>query len=277
MASATGFGRAARALRSARVPDGGFGPRPEMPSEPEPTALAALALDDAPARAWLSLHQRPSGALSFAAGEVVNDAATGLAAIAMGPGPARERALDHLVRARAPGARSAPNAPHDPRYRGWAWTEGTFGWVEPTAHALLALRLLRPRARAPIADGVGVLRTREAVGGGWNSGNRTVFEVDLPAFGQTTAVALVALRGLHAPLEARGLDALRRLWREEREGPLTLATATAALRLHGDADAHAAGAELAREIVAMERDGDVVSLAWAALALGPGLRRLEST
>ncbi|HEV2951605.1 MAG TPA: hypothetical protein VGZ51_05845, partial [Actinomycetota bacterium] len=58
--------------------DGGFGPNVRQPSEPEPTALAALALDDARAREWLVEHQREDGSFSIDAGPYVNDSATGL-------------------------------------------------------------------------------------------------------------------------------------------------------------------------------------------------------
>ena len=269
--SQTGETFAAR-LRAGRGTDGGFGPRAGLPSEPEPTALATIALDDAAGRAWLAAHQDRHGAVAFDAAIVVNDSASGLAAIAFDDRPARDRALDHLEGGLARTLPSTPNVPHDESVHGWAWTEGTFGWVEPTARGILALRLLRPDAAA-IADGVGMLRDRESVGGGWNYGNRVVFGEELPPYAQTTAAALVALQGLDAELEARGLATLRRLWREERDGGLSLATATAALRLHGDDDASRAGRALARAF-----DGsidDTVALAWATIATGPGLARLE--
>ncbi len=98
------FGRLSARLESARNDDGGFGPRPGLPSEPEPTALATLALDDDAGRAWLAGHQRPDGSLALVIGdrvnppdESVNDSATSLAALAMPAGAAREKALDYIV------------------------------------------------------------------------------------------------------------------------------------------------------------------------------------
>jgi len=38
--------------------------------------------------------------------------------------------------------------------RRWGWTADTFGWVEPTARGLLALRRLRPNTTAPIDDAI---------------------------------------------------------------------------------------------------------------------------
>ena len=247
-----------------------------MPSEPEPTALATIALDDADGRAWLAARQAGDGSVPFDAAAVVNDASTALASIALGPGAARERALDHVVSTQARSTPSTPSAPHDESVHGWAWTEGTFGWVEPTSRGVLALRLFRPDAPA-IVDGVGLLRDRESVGGGWNYGNRTVFDEDLPPYAQTTAAALIALQGLDAELEARGIAALHRLWRTERLGGLTLALATAALRVHRDPDADRAERALSELFTRTGLRGDVVALAWAAIATSPALATLEVT
>ena len=261
-------------VREAQNADGGFGPRIGLPSEPEPTALATIALDDERGRTWLGEHQSDDGSLTLDAGVVVNDSATAYAAIALGAGDARERALDHLEAGLAPDARSTSDVPFDASKHGWAWTESTFGWVDPTARAVLALRLLRPGAPA-IDDGVGMLRDRETVGGGWNYGNRVVLGEDLPPFAQTTAAALVALQRADPTLEERGLSTLKRLWRAERDGGLTVALATAALRLHGDDDADASERAV---FDVFERSGfmdDVVALAWAAIATGPALSGLE--
>jgi hypothetical protein len=268
------WGAFAARLSATRGADGGFGPRPSTPSEPEPTALATIALDDGDGRAWLAAHQADDGSVPFDAAAVVNDASTALAAIALEPGAARERALDHVVVSQARSGPSAASVPHDSSVRGWAWTEGTFGWVEPTARAILALRLYRPEA-PEITDGVGMLRDRESVGGGWNYGNRTVFDEELPPYAQTTAAALIGLRALDLELEIRGVAALRRLWPTERMGGLTLAVATAALRLHRDPDADRAQRALAEQFSRTGLRDDVVALAWAAIATGPGLATLE--
>ena len=210
-----GIGRSfASRVREAQNADGGFGPRVGLPSEPEPTALATIALDDGDGRTWLAEHQADDGSVPFDAGRRRERLGTAFAAIALGAGAARERALDHVEASQAPGPSTA-SVPHDPSVHGWAWTEGTFGWVEPTARAILALRLYRPEAPA-IADGVGMLRDRESVGGGWNYGNRTVFDEALPPYAQTTAAALIGLQTLDLELEDRGVVALRRLWPTER-------------------------------------------------------------
>jgi hypothetical protein len=261
-------------VREAQNTDGGFGPRVGLPSEPEPTALATIALDDERGRTWLVEHQSDDGSLTLDAGVVLNDSATAYGAIALGPGDARDRALDHLEAGLAPDVRSTSDVPFDASKHGWAWTESTFGWVDPTARAVLALRLLRSGAPA-IDDGVGMLRDRETVGGGWNYGNRVVLGEDLPPFAQTTAAALVALQGADPTLEERGLSTLKRLWRAERDGGLTVALATAALRLHGDDDADASERAVFDVFERSTFLGDVVALAWAAIATGPALSVLE--
>ena len=264
------FRRAAARLAAARS-DGGFGPRPGMAAEPEPTALAAMALGDDDARTWLTEHQRPDGGLVLTAGAVVSNAATALGALALPPGEARERALDHVIANQAQRLAANPNSPHDPNLRGWGWTPDTFGWVEPTAHAVLALQVLRPSAGSPLVDGLAVLADRESVGGGWNYGNRVVLGVDLPPYAQTTAVALVALQGAEPELFVRGLTALDRLWRAERRGGLSLAMALAAFRLADEPVAREVERELDAELDRTGLLDDVVALAWTAIAAGPGI------
>jgi hypothetical protein len=258
-------------LARSRNPDGGFGARPGQPSEAEPTALAALALDDAPARSWLAEHQREDGSFSIETGPYVNDSATALGALALGPGSEREFALDHLETTRARRLPSTDAIPIDPDAVGWGWVAGTASWVEPTARALWALRVARPSSLL-VPDAVALLRDRESVGGGWNYGNRVVLREDLPPFAQTTAAALIGLHGFDPELETRGLAALRRLWPVESAGGLSLATALGAFRVHGArADALPVQEALEHLVRETELQGDVVSLGWAALALGDRL------
>jgi hypothetical protein len=272
-------GAVARLLIAARGADGGFGPRAGLPSEPEPTALAAIALDDERARAWLTAAQASDGSVQLSVGDVTNDSATSLAAIAL-DGDGRARALDHLERARAEHLSSTPQVPFDPAFPGWAWTRGAFGWVEPTARAMLAFRTLRPQATEAVADGAGMLIDRACLGGGWNYGNRIVLGEDLPAYAQTTALGVLALqRWSDGAAWHRGLDALHGLWREEREGSLSVAVATAALRASGDDDWMAAAAAIGDHLSAGDGyfERDVVALAWAAIATGPAIDRVTVT
>lgn len=259
---------AARRLGAVQNPDGGFGPRAGAPSEPEPTALAAIALDDPAARAWLEANQRDDGSYGVVDGYVRDEVATGLAALALDPGSARERALDRLEVLE--GAPADPNEaiPLDVGLLGWPWTRDTFGWVEPTARAVLALRLLRPGSPR-VAGGVALLRDRRAVGGGWNYGNREVLGQELPPFAQTTAVAMLALHGLDDELESEGASALRRLWREEHTGTISVALSLVVFRMREEQDeVRAARAALQPLIEDGDPLGDTVAEAWAVIALG---------
>ena len=266
--------RLVAALRDARAADGGFGPLADRAAEAEPTAVAALALDDPAGRQWLAAHQRRDGRFTVVPGPVESTSATALAAIALDPGPARDRALAVLPRLQA--RRAAPDelVPHDPDTRGWGWTPTTFGWVEPTAWAVLALRRLRPLA-PEIADGLRVLADRECAGGGWNYGNRVVYGEELTPFVQTTASAVLALQGAEPALLARGRGILLERAVEE-QGGLSLALALAALRLTGgdEPPAEIEGA-LGARFGATGFLGDVTAIGWAALATGPGLERLR--
>ncbi len=253
----------------------GFGSRPGLAAEPEPTALAAIALDDDDARGWLLQNQRQDGGFALVAASVVNDSSTALAALALPPGGPRESALDHVVSHQAQRLPANPDAPHDPSLRGWGWTPATFGWIEPTARAVLALLVLRPSAEAQIADGLAVLADRECAGGGWNYGNRLVLGVDLPPYAQTTAAAAMALQGVEPNLLVRGLSALDGLWRTEDRGGLSLAMSLAAFRLAERAEAGEVERALSTELEQSGLLDDVVSLSWAAIASGPGLERIR--
>jgi hypothetical protein len=263
-----GWRLAASRLSEAKVPGGGYSSVPGGEAEPEPSALAAIALDDEEARAWLAGAQRGDGSFGLVAGTVQSDD-TALASLALPEGPELEGALDHVTSVSGANAVGDPGAPP----YGWAWTIGAHGWTEPTAWGVLALRRRRPTARDRIRDGLDLLRTQECESGGWNYGTAESFGVRQPDFAQTTAVALFAVRGADPGLAQRGLAALRKRWRHEASGPLSLAVSTAALRAFDDDERLIAASRLE---ATLEGGGDLdtVSLAWAALAFGPGLRSL---
>jgi hypothetical protein len=115
---------------------------------------------------------------------------------------------------------------HDPKYFGWPWIPGTSSWIEPTAHALVALKKAAPHLNNPeLAVRIGLAEEmiwlRRCQDGGWNYGNRIVLGEMLPSYPETTALALLGLQGssdsrLPAAVEyARGLrtDAGQRLAR----------------------------------------------------------------
>jgi hypothetical protein len=257
-------------LARARSIDGGYGSVAGAAPEPEPTAMAALALRDRGAVAWLLEHQEPDGSFGIRVGEVMADD-TSIVSLALPDGPNLDRALDHVE---SSFGSNAVERPGEPPF-GWPWTAGAHGWIEPTAWAVLALRRLRPAAAGRIEDGLAVLRERECVGGGWNYGTRITFGVALEPFAQTTAIALIATVGADPELTSRGAAALRRTWRREAVGLLSLATAAAAFRVLDDEELRPARRML--EDVAAEAPADTVALAWAVLAMGDGYRSLVVT
>ena len=179
----------------------------------------------------------------------MNDSATAFAAIAFDAGDARERALDHLEAGLATNTRSTSDVPFDDIGARLELDRGrrSAGSTPPHARSWRC-SLLRPGAPA-IDDGIGMLRDRETVGGGWNYGNRVVLGEDLEPYAQTTAAAMVALQGADAALERRAAS-LRCDGSGARsvDGALTVALATAALRLHGDDDAGAVRARALRRV-----------------------------
>ncbi|MDQ6760839.1 MAG: hypothetical protein M3Z32_13385, partial [Acidobacteriota bacterium] len=93
-------------------------------------------------------------------------------------------------------------------HKGWPWRPGNASWVEPTAHALLALKKVPAAYRTRdmgwrIRQGEEMLLARRDRDGGWNSGNPNVMQTDLPSYPETTALAMLGLqgRGEHGLLE----------------------------------------------------------------------------
>ncbi len=224
-------------LRSSQNQDGGWGYFPGKQSWLEPTVYAALALTRHPGsadrvqRAWALVRswQNQDGgwracsavpqsswgtalALTLAdvlseSGRVVEQGANWLMASA----GAESSVLNQVLRILQLSA--IERGVNDP---GWPWRAGTSTWVEPTAHALVALRKLnhsRPeRGRsARIQQGERMLLQVRCTDGGWNYGSPRAIGVDLPSYAETSALALIGL-GKRAPAEA--LEYARRALRE---------------------------------------------------------------
>lgn len=122
---------------------------------------------------------------------------------------------------------------------GWPWLPDTSSWVEPTSQALLALKLAADhvshnalRRRTAMAERM--LVERRCLDGGWNYGNRKVYGINLPCYPETTAIALIGLKGLPLRDLAPSLQLAARLWEESRS-PLARAWLTIALQCHGRA------------------------------------------
>ncbi len=257
----------AAALRALRNSDGGYPPAAGGISEPEPTALAALALDDEAARTWLLKHQRSDGAWFVGPDALGSDTATPYAALALEGSAASMLAVDYLVT--HPAAYVDPKTPEN---RGWGWTYGTYAWVDPTSRALIALHRLRPDADS-IAGGRQVLALRECAGGGWNYGSSEVMDTNLEPYLATTAMAIMALHGVADPMRERGVDTIKRLLQDE-DGLLSGAVGVAALRLMGRATTSMQRTLMERFTLGLP-PLDLVALAWTTIALGQGVDRFR--
>jgi hypothetical protein len=135
---------------------------------------------------------------------------------------------------------------------------------------LLATKVMAPADRGTRDEAIGLLRERVCAGGGWNYGNPAHLDADLPAYAQTTAVALIALQREDPALIDPGMRFLRRNWRLE-PGGLTVAQSLLAFRLHG------VSAEIPAAMAALDVFSNRASfvrsplaVAWSVLATAPG-------
>ena len=220
-------------------------------------------LRDAGARSWLAARQRPDGGFGERSGRHDGPTIAALAALALEPGRAR-RAVGFAV-----AHRGLPLPGEGDEREGWGWTADTRSFVEPTSRVLVAARRVTPADRGVQAEAVRLLERWQCRDGGWNHGVATVLGDHLVGYAQTTAIALVALRGETGAFVRDGLAFLRRRWRHEA-GRLTLAQAALAFRSHGVVD------EVEPALAMLEstarRGGpqaSTVTLAWSALATGP--------
>jgi hypothetical protein len=184
---------AARAwLRTQRGADGGWSYRPGQASRPEPSVLVAAAGVEAPI-SWLE-----GRALGWA-GRLVPTA------LRYQPGSEllRARELERLLAQRSRTGLAMED--FDASLPAWGWVEGTAGWTEPTAHALLALRTAGHHDDARAREAQAFLLDRQGADGGWNYGNPRVLGKDLDSAPVATGWTLLALTGLATEPCSRGL------------------------------------------------------------------------
>ena len=277
MASTTTTVVFADALVGARSRDGGVGLGHGGPSEPEPTAVAALALDDRLARAGLARNQRADGGFAARDGRPESPSVSALAALALADDAGSSaKALDHALANRAPQVGESGDDDKDGR-DGWGWTDDSYSWVEPTSRVLLATKILRPGDETSRSEAVRILGDRHCADGGWNYGSTSSKGVDLRGYAQTTAVALMGLQGEEPSLVDPAVRFLQQRWRDE-PGGLTLAQTAVALDLHGVEGGYEVREALAAAFRRTAFLGNVLAVAWAALATTPtAIDRLRST
>jgi hypothetical protein len=274
------------ALRQAQSPDGGWGYFPGKGSWLEPTAYAAVALHGEPAadRAWALLSSWQSSEGSWRPCSSVNVASWGTSlcvtiAIARKEwGAPLQKGVEWLLGSSGVESRMINRiaarigllkSERDIGLKAWPWKPETSGWVEPTVHALVALkqasaRLSSSELRERVRMGEAELMNVRSRDGGWNYGSPAALGVDLPSYPETTALALVGLQGQSGLGSA--FDVARRQL-QETPSPLARAWLTIALRLHGGKPQEPAG----------ELTGDLMITAVEALAAAEGNYSLMRT
>ena len=255
-------------LKRAQNPDGGWGYFPGKRSWLEPTVYAALALAGEPAadRAWELLRgwQGADGSWRPSDGVAVESFGTALCiTLALSRGEVTrgaegasvdkalvDKAMEWLLAMEGTESNLASRLiakmgwvdfERNVSLRGWPWKPDTSSWVEPTAHALIALKKVAAKGgtwkgRAKLGALVERVRLGEAQlldirchDGGWNYGNREARKVALPSYPETTGIALTGLQG-HAGLGAALDYAVREVG--TTVSPMGRAWLTIGLRLH---------------------------------------------
>lgn len=216
---------AVRSIRERALPEGGFRSGVRGDYRGDATAWAVLALRQAGADAelWqsgaarLAAAQLPDGRIPVSPQHPEAFFPTPVAVLAWQGLPdfeaASRRAVDFLL---ATSGRHFPKksedpAEHDTAIPGWPWVADTHSWVEPTALALMALRIHGHEDHLRAQEARRLLLNRQLPEGGWNYGNTRVFGVTLQPLPDSTGVALTALAGVVPRAQvAASLDYLQR-------------------------------------------------------------------
>lgn len=193
-------------LINRQLTDGGFSRVPGHPADPSSTALAVIALNrlNAPfltivaGRNYLRRCQKQDGRVPLTQEnlEVTWPTAPALIAWNLDRSFTEQRNLTVQFLLNHPGLtikESAATA-HDGAIPGWPWIEGTYSWIEPTSFAIIALKLEGLSEHRAVRQGVKLIMDREIESGGWNYGNKRVFDTELLPMPESTGIALCALK-----------------------------------------------------------------------------------
>jgi hypothetical protein len=208
-----------RLLEERFVEGVGFPHRPGGDFRPDATSWAILALEAAgstsgiveKARRLLVTAQAEDGRVCVSPRHPDACWPTPLAALAWHGAPPyeepRNKAIRFLLEVDQRGVMTGPQTTegHDETIPGWPWIAKTHPWVEPTAYALLALRVCGCGTHQRAADAVRLLVNRQLADGGWNVGTTVTFGAQMWPTPEATGLTLQALAGL-VPKQAVGVS-----------------------------------------------------------------------
>lgn len=213
-----------RVLEGRCTRGGGFACRPGGEPRPDATCWAILALQANGSRCELAQSAKEAlGKMQRADGRVCISSRhpeacwpTALALLAWHGSSRHENRRRQAVRflldfqGRRIRDHTVGVAASDCTFQGWPWVAGTHSWVEPTAYALLALRLSGYGAHARAQEAQQLLLNRQLPRGGWNYGNTVVFGQELHPMPEITGMALQAIAdGLPRDRVEKSLSYLR--------------------------------------------------------------------
>jgi hypothetical protein len=195
-------------LTDRALPDGGFSPHPRARYRVDATCWAILALGGDPAmgtlltraRSRLGADQLPDGRVCISPDHPEAFWPTSLAIFAWHQSPEHRknqaRAADFLLRTSGTHFPRAANSPssHDSNIKGWPWIADTHSWAEPTALALMALKIAEYGDHQRVKEATRLLLDRQLPHGGWNYGNTFVFDQELRPMPLSTGIVLNALK-----------------------------------------------------------------------------------
>ncbi len=197
------------ALLRRALSDGGFSGRPGGQFQVDSTAWGILALTACggsaelldQSRRLLMREQLQDGRLCVNKTHPASFWPTSLAILAWQDSKscreAQQRAVRFLLDTTGfhfPRESDAPSA-HDSLLKGWPWVGETHSWVEPTAMAMMALRVTGHGRHDRVQEAVHMLLDRQLPHGGWNYGNTLVFRKELHPMPESTGAALAGLAG----------------------------------------------------------------------------------
>ena len=204
-------------LANSAAADGGWGYHPGQAGHLEPTCLALAALGAEPAKyeatlrkalVFLAAQALPDGSYRLTRGRPQAVWPTALVLFAkravnadageQGKIAARLLSLEGRIVKKDPEVEDMLDI--DLQLLGWPWAENTFSWVEPTSWACLALRSAGQGGHPRVREGLRLILDRAFDTGGVNYGNRVVLGKPTEPIPGPTAVMLLALQGVTAPV-----------------------------------------------------------------------------